>query len=51
MNNCHVIQPKNHRDEEAASTMEFKGNKPAVPPLTTESVASVIYLVDEEEEK
>ena len=34
--------------EDSFAVLDFKGNKPAVPPLTTEQVTSVIYLVDEE---
>jgi hypothetical protein len=49
MNNCLVFQPKQLRGEEPLGTLEFSGNKPALPPLTTEPVTSVIYLVDDDE--
>jgi hypothetical protein len=49
MNNCRLLQPKHLRGEEQLGTLDFSGNKPAVPPLTTEPVASVIYLVEEDE--
>ncbi len=31
--------------------MDFQGNKPALPPLTSESVESIFYVVDEEPTK
>jgi hypothetical protein len=48
MNNCHVFRPEYARGEDQVSVLEFSGNKPALPPLTTEAVATVIYLVDDE---
>ncbi|HJV36366.1 hypothetical protein [Geomonas sp.] len=30
---------------------EFWGNKPALPPLTTETVESVVYEMDEEQQQ
>jgi hypothetical protein len=42
MNTCHVFT----RGEELI-TLDFSGNKPALPPLTTEAVATIIYLVDD----
>lgn len=50
MNNCHVFHPERVLGGDQVSTLDFKGNKPAVPPLTTESVESIIYLIDEEEQ-
>ena len=47
MNNCHVLDPEHARAEGQLSTLDFSGNKPALPPLTTEDVASIIYLVEE----
>ncbi|HTG80841.1 MAG TPA: hypothetical protein VL949_02795 [Geobacteraceae bacterium] len=37
--------------EDHSSFQNFQGNKPALPPLTTESVESIIYVVDEEPTK
>jgi hypothetical protein len=37
--------------EDHFSFHDFKGNKPALPPLTTESVATIIYVIDEETAK
>jgi hypothetical protein len=50
MKNCHVFNPKHARGEDQV-TLEFSGNKPALPPLTTEAVASVIYLEEDDEPK
>ena len=47
MNNCHVFHPEQSRGEELV-TLDFSGNRPALPPLTTEAVASVIYEMDED---
>ena len=47
MNNFHVFHPKHPRGEDQ-EILNFWGNKPALPPLTTEAVTSVFYLVDEE---
>lgn len=47
MINCQVFHPETARGEEQVS-LNFWGNKPAVPPLTTETVVSVVYLVDDE---
>lgn len=47
MNKCHVFHPEHARGEEQVSP-NFWGNKPALPPLTTESVTSVVYLVDDD---
>jgi len=47
MINCQVFRPEQARGEDQVST-NFWGNKPAVPPLTTESVVSVVYLVEDE---
>jgi hypothetical protein len=46
MNNCHVFHPEHARGEE---TLDFTGNKPALPPLTTEAVATIFYLIDDDE--
>jgi len=51
MNKCQVFDPKHVRREYQVSALEFAGNRPAVPPLTTEMVTPVIYLVDEDEAK
>ena len=47
MNNCHVFHPKDPRGEHL-EILNFWGNRPALPPLTTEAVTSIIYLVDDE---
>jgi len=47
MINCQVFHPERVRGEEQVS-LNFWGNKPAVPPLTTEAVVSVVYLVEED---
>ena len=48
MNNCHVLDPVQARGVDHLGTLDFSGNKPALPPLTTEAVTSIIYLVDDE---
>jgi hypothetical protein len=48
MNNCHVYHPERTQADQVA-ILDFSGNKPAVPPLTTEAVTTIIYEVDEEE--
>jgi len=48
MNNCHVFHPEQTRNEERLAPLDFSGNQPALPPLTTEAVDSIFYLVDEE---
>ena len=48
MNNCHVFH---HRVEDQVGTFNFSGNRPSLPPLTTEAVATIIYLVDGNETK
>ena len=47
MNNCRIFYPE-HAGEDLLSTMDFSGNKPAVPPLTTEAVATIYYLMDDD---
>jgi hypothetical protein len=47
MNNCQVFHPEHARVDQM-SILDFSGNKPALPPLTTEAVTSIIYLVDDE---
>lgn len=51
MINCHVFHLERARGEDHMTAFEFSGNKPSLPPLTTESVASLIYLVEEGEAK
>jgi hypothetical protein len=46
MRNCRVFHPERTRVEDVP-LWEFAGNKPAVPPLMTEAVASVVYVVDD----
>jgi hypothetical protein len=48
MNTCQVLDPKQARGVDHVGTLDFSGNKPALPPLTTEAVTSIIYLVDDE---
>jgi len=48
MNNCHVFHPEHTRGVDQVSVLDFTGNKPALPPLTTEEVASIIYQMDDE---
>lgn len=43
----HVFQPA-HAQAEEWIPHEFWGNKPALPPLTTEAVESIIYIEDEQ---
>lgn len=43
----HVYRSEN-AVEDYLSCQDFRGNKPALPPLTCESVASVIFMEDEE---
>ena len=47
MNNCHIFNPE-HAGEDQLSTMDFSGNKPSLPPLTTEAVATIYYLMDDD---
>lgn len=47
MNNCHIFYPE-HAGEDLLGTMDFSGNKPAVPPLTTEAVTTIFYLMDDD---
>jgi hypothetical protein len=47
MNRCHVLHPEQAQGDYQVTPLEFWGNKPAVPPLTTETIASVVYLVDD----
>lgn len=49
MSNCQVYHPVHAQGENQMSTLDFSGNKPALPPLTTEAVTSIIYLVDDDE--
>lgn len=51
MRNCHVFHRDKTRSEDQVPNWDFSGNRPAVPPLMTETVASVVYLVDEVEPK
>jgi hypothetical protein len=51
MNTCTVFQPQHAGSGDQVGIFDFSGNKPALPPLTTEAVATVIYLVDEESKK
>lgn len=46
MINCHVFHPE-HAPLEDLAALDFSGNKPALPPLTTEDVPSVIYVWEE----
>jgi hypothetical protein len=48
MISCEVFRSNHASFEDQLAALGFKGNKPALPPLTTESVTSIIYLVDEE---
>lgn len=48
MISCQVYRPDHVSFEDQLATLGFKGNKPALSPLATESVTSIIYLVDEE---
>ena len=48
MNTCQVLDPKHAQGVDYVGTMDFSGNKPALPPLTTEAVTSIIYMVDDE---
>jgi hypothetical protein len=47
MNKCHVFSPQQPRGEDQEN-LNFWGNKPALPPLTTEAVVSVFYQMDDE---
>jgi len=48
MNNCHVFHPE-HPGGDQVTPLDFSGNKPSVPPLTTEAVDSIVYEMDEDE--
>ncbi|MBJ6724579.1 hypothetical protein [Geomesophilobacter sediminis] len=48
MNNCQVFHPARPHHEDPVPPLDFTGNQPALPPLTTESVVSVVYLIDDE---
>jgi len=49
MNTCHVFHPEHAGGKDQVGTLDFTGNTPALPPLTTEAVATIIYLLDEDE--
>ncbi len=49
METCRVFDPEYARSTGETSSQEFWGNKPAVPPLTTETVTPIIYLVGDDE--
>jgi len=48
MNKCHVYHPE-HSGEDKVTPLDFSGNKPSVPPLTTEEVASIVYEMEDDE--
>ncbi|HJV36367.1 hypothetical protein [Geomonas sp.] len=49
MNNFRVIHPDRIIFEELLA-FDFSGNKPALPPLTTEEVAALVYVEEEDED-
>lgn len=48
MNDFRVIHPDRILFEELLA-LDFTGNKPALPPLTTEEVASLVYVEEDDE--
>jgi hypothetical protein len=48
MNNCHVFHPEHPGGGDLVTPLDFSGNQPALPPLTTEEVESIVYEMDEE---
>jgi hypothetical protein len=51
MNKCRVLHLDSTRGEDRMRSWDFTGNRPYLPPLMTEAVASIVYLVDEEPNK
>jgi hypothetical protein len=49
MNSCHAFHPEHAQGKDQLDALDFTGNQPALPPLTTEAVETIVYLMDDVE--